>query len=220
MKKFKAFTLAEVLITLGIIGIVAAITIPVLMQNSNETAMYTAFKKKYSEISAATGLIMYNNGGSLNASSFTTSRALLDEYGKYLSFIKTCDGPNIWEDCWKINAVYRFDNGSAYGDDSDWDNAWISAAVLKDGTIFQIYLSDFGTFCNDKDNLYPECARLGIDVNGSKKPNTVGKDIFMINLHQTKLGYGNEWGDGADKVEYGGVGVGMTGYCLINKCPK
>ena len=33
MKKIKAFTLAEVLVTLGIIGVVSAMTVPTLMQN-------------------------------------------------------------------------------------------------------------------------------------------------------------------------------------------
>ncbi|MBO6181939.1 prepilin-type N-terminal cleavage/methylation domain-containing protein, partial [bacterium] len=41
----KAFTLAEILITIGIIGVVAAITIPLLMQNSNSKKFTTQFKK-------------------------------------------------------------------------------------------------------------------------------------------------------------------------------
>ena len=46
----KGFTLAEVLITLGIIGIVAAMTLPALIQKNNSIALETAFKKAYSNL--------------------------------------------------------------------------------------------------------------------------------------------------------------------------
>ena len=47
----KAFTLAEVLITLGIIGIVAAMTMPVLIAKYRSKVLETQFKKRYSEVS-------------------------------------------------------------------------------------------------------------------------------------------------------------------------
>lgn len=55
LKKFskEAFTLAEVLITLGIIGIVAAITIPALIQKNNNRVVETRLKKFYSSINQA-----------------------------------------------------------------------------------------------------------------------------------------------------------------------
>ena len=52
MKKF-GFTMAEVLITIGIIGVVAAITIPLLMQNSNSKKFTTQFKKSLSTLNQA-----------------------------------------------------------------------------------------------------------------------------------------------------------------------
>lgn len=45
-----AFTLAEVLITLGIIGVVAALTIPVLTQNYKKRVVETRLQKFYSTI--------------------------------------------------------------------------------------------------------------------------------------------------------------------------
>lgn len=51
--KFKAFTLAEVLITLGIIGIVAAMTLPGLIQRNNNIVVETRLKKFYSVINQA-----------------------------------------------------------------------------------------------------------------------------------------------------------------------
>lgn len=49
----KGFTLAEVLITLGIIGVVAAMTIPTLIQNTNSVRFATQFKKSVSTLSQA-----------------------------------------------------------------------------------------------------------------------------------------------------------------------
>ena len=48
-----AFTLAEVLITLGIIGVVAAMTIPTLISNTNGAQFKTAYKKALSTMNQA-----------------------------------------------------------------------------------------------------------------------------------------------------------------------
>ena len=49
----KGFTLAEVLITIGVIGIVAAMTLPMLLVNHREKEMVTRLKKVYTNISQA-----------------------------------------------------------------------------------------------------------------------------------------------------------------------
>jgi len=58
----KAFTLAEVLITLGIIGVVAAMTMPVLMQNHKKQVTVARLKKAYNTISNAISLSEIDNG--------------------------------------------------------------------------------------------------------------------------------------------------------------
>ena len=57
----RGFTLAEVLITLGIIGVVAAMTIPTLISNVSRKQHLTAFKKKYAEITEAVKLSTIEN---------------------------------------------------------------------------------------------------------------------------------------------------------------
>ena len=49
--KRNGFTLAEILITLGIIGVVAAMTMPVLFNKTQNKELQTAFLKTYSELS-------------------------------------------------------------------------------------------------------------------------------------------------------------------------
>lgn len=53
MKKRNAFTLAEVLITLGLIGVVAAMTMPTLIQKNNNRVVETRLMKFYSAINQA-----------------------------------------------------------------------------------------------------------------------------------------------------------------------
>ena len=60
--KKSAFTLAEVLITLGIIGVVAAITLPSLIQRNVEKQRVAQLKKAYSELSQAYNLAIAENG--------------------------------------------------------------------------------------------------------------------------------------------------------------
>ena len=55
----KAFTLAEVLVTLGIIGVVSAMTVPTLMQNYQRKSYVTQLHKVYNELSQA--LVQYQN---------------------------------------------------------------------------------------------------------------------------------------------------------------
>lgn len=51
--KFAAFTVAEVLIVMGIIGIIAETTIPTLMRNTQDAEFKAGFKKEFSEIAQA-----------------------------------------------------------------------------------------------------------------------------------------------------------------------
>lgn len=58
MKNEKGFTLAEVLITLAIIGVVAALTIPTLMANYQKTQYVAQLKQVYSQLSQNIKLLM------------------------------------------------------------------------------------------------------------------------------------------------------------------
>ena len=83
----KAFTLAEVLIVLGIVGIVASMTIPTLMNKTNNAEMATGFKKFMSISSAAITLLKNDNGGSL-ANIYTDANTALDGLCTQLKCIK------------------------------------------------------------------------------------------------------------------------------------
>ena len=66
MKNLKGFTLAEVLITLGIIGVVSAMTIPALINNVRAVKLRSQFNKAYSEVQQAFKLMADNESVSPN----------------------------------------------------------------------------------------------------------------------------------------------------------
>ena len=61
----KAFTLAEILITLGIIGVVAAMTLPVLIQKYKAKVILTQLKKSYAEIQNVSNSILNDYGDNI-----------------------------------------------------------------------------------------------------------------------------------------------------------
>ena len=77
-----AFTLAEVLITLVIIGVIAAITVPSLINKTNNQETVSRLKKAYSTMSQATNMIIAENGPA--TSWVTTKDEVFNLYKKKL----------------------------------------------------------------------------------------------------------------------------------------
>ena len=98
MKKHLGFTLAEVLITLGIIGVVAAMTIPTLMSNTNSSEMKTAYKKILSAMNqAVTMSVALNYVDFADNTNTTTGEDSLYEIFNYKMHIVRavlCNGTN------------------------------------------------------------------------------------------------------------------------------
>lgn len=100
-----AFTLAEVLITLGIVGVVVAITLPALTANISELVNSHRQANIAYKITQATdkmkamGLL---NGG------YASTDAFVDELQKHLKIAKRCDANHI-ADCWPTNKVKTSD---------------------------------------------------------------------------------------------------------------
>ena len=93
-KKEKGFTLAEILITLGVIGVVAALTMPSLISHYRKKALQTTLLKTYAELQQA-NLKLLADGVSLYETSNTVDRAKLI-MGQFQG--KTAvDGDNNWD---------------------------------------------------------------------------------------------------------------------------
>jgi len=95
MNKRFGFTLAEVLITLGIIGVVAALTIPNLMKVTTGQEFRSAFKEAYSALNRAvkTNLSITANAdfSTLGAGDFATDDSIANMFKERLAVVKTTD---------------------------------------------------------------------------------------------------------------------------------
>lgn len=158
---FKAFTLAEVLITLGIIGVVAAITIPTLTNSINDMQYKAAYKKAYSTLSQ-TWLKAYSDGNltdRLVALDNVTDMANFAVFKTYLKITKDCTS-GIITDCWASGESYY---GAPKNDASTFiDIAGMSWASCSSAT----------QKCGGEDLL--------VDTNGPNGPNKFGQDRFAF----------------------------------------
>ena len=98
----KAFTLAEVLITLGIIGVVAALTIPTLVNNYRKKQFETGLKKEYSVLLQALDMYKQDNETPLKREDCTQARNTFKlALQPYLKILMDC-GDNISVKCLKL----------------------------------------------------------------------------------------------------------------------
>ncbi|MDD3149455.1 MAG: prepilin-type N-terminal cleavage/methylation domain-containing protein [Candidatus Gastranaerophilales bacterium] len=179
----KGFTLAETLIVIAIIGIIASIVTPMLFGTTSDAELKAAWKKQYSDLSQATQLIVVDNGGTL-AGAFSGDVAGTEDfknaYASKLNIIKDCSGTSTYggtgtgaseEGCWHEGAnCWYYLNGTGIND------AIAPGLILNNGSLMYFYIvkSD----CSAPKGDYTRCGYVHIDVNGFKKPNTFGKDIF------------------------------------------
>ncbi|MDD3237382.1 MAG: prepilin-type N-terminal cleavage/methylation domain-containing protein [Candidatus Gastranaerophilales bacterium] len=155
----KAFTLAEVLITLVIIGVIAAMTIPSLLNNTNKEETKTAVKKAYTTLSQAVSLAQTKNG------SINNLEQILAEMN--ISSTESCSSNTACKSM--LNGVTDFINSN-----NDEDNQTTSEEVAEDlesmGWNKAVIGADGMTY------LFIE-GLFFVDVNGERKPNKMTTDI-------------------------------------------
>lgn len=167
-----AFTLAEVLVTLGIIGVVSAMTVPTLMQNYQRKSYVTQLHKVYNEMAQA--FVQYQNDkNALNlAEAGLTSQASLNNFvADYFKVVQTCE--NALTPCFIEQTSYRKLTGGSLGSPYTVQTSY----VLASGASIRLHYSQSGD-------------RLGYimaDLNGNKGPNILGRDLFTITFYKNGL---------------------------------
>ena len=208
MKHHKlGFTLAEVLITLGIIGVVVAMTLPTLIARHQEKVWTTSFLRVYSILENAYRRVQEEYGTFDNWGTFTAT-----EGGNRRSTVKAKD---LYEYMIK---PYVEVNEAYIPKDGNWD--WIGSNSNKCWPEKSYYLdkSPYSSNANGEYKARPavslksgECIVLGygngdfiVDLNSQKGPNTLGKDQFVFSFdykqkERIKPGnYENWWTDSAN----------------------
>ena len=166
-----AFTLAEVLITLGIIGVVAAMTLPTLIAKYRREVLKAEFKKTYNELQQInlsfikdTGSniceydwILVDNGEPQMMAAVATTEKVVSYYkgkgeslnNRYNNDVKTLTGGKA--------DIYKFDDG----------NMW--------NFLRKTFYTEYGA------SEYNTCLVITVDINGyHEKPNQLGIDMFSF----------------------------------------
>ena len=212
-----AFTMAEILLSLTIIGVVAAITLPSLTGNINERTWNTQRKALYARFSQAIALMPALNGyGTLTEGDSSTSAEdtaaetfVTSGLSKVLKINNICDSEHL-PDCGIADKIVTMAagtispfprmmselngdmvsmlhvNGDVYASYSQLDTR-AAAFETANGESLAVYynpncVSDLASTAED-DPMQPKiCANFVYDLNGTKGPNTVGKDIGFITV--------------------------------------
>jgi len=201
----KAFTLAEILITLTVIGVVAALTIPNLLQKTNDAELKAAVKRAYGNLTQAYLQLSAENAGIENVFSGDGSASAdmnaMNAFLTKLSYIKNCgNGTGCW-----YNTKLRLLNGVA--ETNDFDTYWAGSfgkAILADGSMVIMDDQNNGN-CNSTGEgpLAGLCAEFYFDVNGAKPPNMRGKDYLIFHITKTGVYPAGSFNDGTTCVSNG-----------------
>jgi prepilin-type N-terminal cleavage/methylation domain-containing protein len=188
----KAFTFAEVLITLLIIGVVASLVVPNLINNSQNAEYTTSVKKVYSDFYQAYKFLQVEYGGSIipifSSDTMTNygNGAALNAFLTKMNYSKNC-GTGMG--CW-YNTPRYYLNGALEKTAVDSEhNGSYEKARLSNGT--SILLRMRSTDCTYDGGSGPldssVCASLGVDINGDKGPNKLGRDYFSFWVTKTGI---------------------------------
>ena len=170
--KSAAFTLAEVLVTLGIIGVVSAMTVPTLMQNYQRQSYVTQLHKVYNEMSQVFQQMMTDRNA-LNLKEtglLNTTEQATETFKNYLKVVQDCG--NNFSPCFA--SEYRSTTGSSIKTvEANW---WSSSFVLADGAAIGLH----GLIDYSAGNVSYPYGYMYVDINGAKGPNIAGRDFFLF----------------------------------------
>jgi prepilin-type N-terminal cleavage/methylation domain-containing protein len=169
------FTLAEVLITLGVIGIVAALTMPALISNTQEKITVVKLKKIYSVLDNAMRMAVIEHGTADNwGLSYGDANNVLEKLSPYL---------NINENCGTSEAACGFYEGtykSLSGVSGQFTGNFavgFGKIRLNDGIPVAVWAQPAGD----------SYGVLVVDINGAQKPNVSGKDAFWFYIAKDRI---------------------------------
>lgn len=167
------FTLAEVLVTLGIIGIVAALTIPTLVANYRKKVVVSKLKKVYSDLQQAVKLSEADNG-----TCDTWDWASFDNWYESDSFGQMY----LYK---YMKNIGKISHSLAIGSNGDWypntlnGTKWFRANVIHTWNDMFLAVSGLDVSISGYSSLM-----IFVDIDGLNGTNTLGKDVFLFQLNE------------------------------------
>lgn len=182
MLKYKksGFSLAEVLLTLSVIGIIAAVTIPAVFYDTSKDKLTAGLMKAYRELDNATKQIINETGEESLVNVFNNATVMRDKYKNVMSVSKTCTTAvgSCWPSSWKTLGGR---NGSTIVAEP--------GAILADGSCLAFRVDDKAC-----DNAFykingnnAQCGWIAVDINCASGPNMFGRDIQFFKIAKDGL---------------------------------
>ena len=201
-----AFTMAEILISLTIIGVIAAITLPSLRANINEKTWATQKKALYSRMSQAIEMLPSLNGYGIDPNNDTNTANnaaqvfVTDGLAKVLNIKNICDNTHF-KDC-GIQSTYKAADGTKKTFPTtmktlhiylgtNLNNTQGSVSMLNtkavafetaNGESVAVFYNPNCQYSTGETGCFSPylCANFVVDLNGKKGPNQAGKDIRYV----------------------------------------
>lgn len=189
--KILGFSLAEVIIVIGIIGIIAESTIPSLVNDFKKQVAIVQLKETYSILNNALNNAKVENGNDINSWSVpTTSVGDASEYFAktyLLPYMQTNGGQICGRDTSSqcVFSVKYLDNLSTYTMSGDSN---VYSFVLANGAIVSVAFWALNGPTIDSNRV-----AVFFDINGKKSPNILGKDTFIVELGADGSGNKNKF---------------------------
>jgi len=180
MKKY-GFTLTEVLISLTIIGVIAALTIPTLIKVHEKESIIASLKKTYYTLSNATKLANTEYGYDwpiTSSGGLESAKAVHDYYKPFLKIARDC-GFNK-KGCWSTQKTKTLNNEETSLANDGYFGVGVYTVTLDDGVNLSFDITgDYNKWPLgiSETGLY---AIIWADVNGNKGPNILGKDVYLF----------------------------------------
>ena len=183
------FTLAEVLITLGVIGVVAALTLPILIERHQKQVTVTLLKKAYTTLSQAFVSSVADNG---NANDWVDTNVLLTEENVKKNYFNLYWAPYLkdFEFCTSQESCGYNGRPKAYNGNYPMLNFFGGKriSILTADGMYMLFRS-VGGVSGSGIETFSKRQEIFVDINAGKGPNVYGKDIFllMLDLESSKI---------------------------------
>lgn len=169
---------------MGIIGIIAALTIPSIITKHQEKTTVSKLKKFYTTFQQAQILAINENGPinnwGLDSTNINGEKGTI-YYEKIKPFLKITKDCGIRNDCFPKSLFYKYADGSMSGDFGKTTN--FPKGILSDGSYFWIGIGSY--------SVYPELGSMigsiTYDINGYKGPNAFGQDVFTFDIYNDRI---------------------------------
>ena len=195
----RGFTLAEVLITLGVIGVVAAVTMPTLVTNVQERIKKEQVRTVKFKLTKATDSMKSLD----KIGPYATTEAFVNELKKHMSIAKICDNDHLSQ-CWPTDKINLTDGTRDVNDIKTGTNLVALSLGTGSTTTMGIVTGDgvpmilvYSPVCTPLDpvksytwsvvdgkpetNATTNCISAIFDINGAKGPNKIGSDVRTLN---------------------------------------